>query len=110
MVQRNPENIDLRLRLAEQYELTGQAASAEKVYDQILAQQKNNLKALVRKAVLRHIQNDPQGAAQLFQQAEKIAPDVLKPQVRALARNTLNSTQEQIKLKPGATALQKSDL
>jgi len=108
LVRANPDNIELRLRLAEQYELTGKAASAEEVYDQILVKQKDNLKAVVRKAVLRRIQNDSKGAALLFEQAEEIAPDALKPQIRALAKNTFNSTQTQLKLKGATTAPQKS--
>jgi hypothetical protein len=109
LVQNNPDNIDLRLRLAEQYELTGNAAGAEKTYDQILARQNNNLKALVRKAVLRQIQKDSQGAAQLFEQAEEAAPDALKPQIRTLAKKTLNSSQENQKLKGAKTTELKSD-
>lgn len=109
LVQANPDNIDLRLRLAEQYELTGKAASAEKAYDQILVKDKNNLKAIVRKAVLRQIQNDSKGAALLFEQAEEIAPDALKPQIRSLAKNTLISTQKQLNLKGETTAPQKSN-
>lgn len=108
LVRANPDNIDLRLRLAEQYELIGKAASAEKVYDQILAREKNNLKATIRKAVLRQIQNDRQGAIQLFQQAEKIAPEALKSQVRALANRTLDST-PQPQLKEAITTPQKSE-
>lgn len=109
LVQNNPDNIDLRLRLAEQYELTGNAAGAEKTYDQILARQNNNLKALVRKAVLRQIHKDSQGAAQLFEQAEAAAPDALKPQIRTLAKKTLNSSQENQKLKGAKTTELKSD-
>ena len=98
LVQDNPDNIDLRLRLAEQYELTGNAAGAEKVYDRVLAIQNDNLKAIVRKAVLRQIQNDSESAAQLFDRAEKVAPVALKPQIRNLAKKTLNSSQESLKL------------
>ena len=109
LVQNNPDNIDLRLRLAEQYELTGNAASAEKVYDRVLAIQNDNLKAIVRKAVLRQIQNDSEGATQLFEQAEKVAPDALKPQIRNLAKKTLNSSQEALKLKEAKTTSLESD-
>lgn len=109
LVQKNSDNTYLRLRLAEQYELTGQAAKAEKAYDEVLAIQKDNLKAIVRKAVLRQIQNDSKGAAQLFEQAEKVAPEALKPQIRSLANKSLNSSQEKLKLKGENSTPLKSD-
>ena len=109
LVKANPDNIDLRLRLAEQYELTGNVAAAEKAYDRVLSSQKNNLKATIRKAVLRQIQKDRQGATELFKQAETIAPNALKSQIRALAKKTLNSTQQQLKLEEATTEPQKSD-
>ena len=91
LVEQQPESLDLRLQLAQLYELTNQATKAETVYDQILAGQNNNLKALVGKAVLRQAQGDTKTAATLFAQAEKVAPTDLKAQVRALAQKTLQT-------------------
>ncbi len=89
LVQQKPDRLELRLQLAQLYEITGQVTKAETAYDQVLAQQKNNLKALVGKAVLRNAQGDTKTAAALFAQAEKAAPTDLKAQVRALAQKTL---------------------
>jgi len=88
LVQQEPERLELRLQLAALYEFTGQVNKAETAYDQVLAQQKNNLEALVGKAVLRHAQGDNKTAIALFAQAEKIAPSELKAQVRAAAQRT----------------------
>ena len=95
MIQREPERVDLRLQLAQLFELTGKVADAEIVYDQILSKRNDNLKALVGKAVLRHVQGDTKSAAGLFAQAEKVAPEALKSQVRAMANNTLRSPKKQ---------------
>ena len=89
IVEQQPDRLDLRLQLAQLYELTDKANKAETVYDQILAGQNNNLKALVGKAVLRQAQGDTKTAATLFVQAEKVAPTELKAKVRALAQKTL---------------------
>ena len=95
MIQREPERVDLRLQLAQLFELTGKVADAEIVYDQILSKRNDNLKALVGKAVLRHVQGDTKSAAALFAQAEKVAPEALKSQVRAMANNTLPPPKKQ---------------
>ena len=89
IVEQKPERLDLRLQLAELYEITGQVSKAEQAYNQILAKQNNNLKALVGKAALRQAQGDVEMASALFVQAEKAAPNDLKAQVRALAQKTL---------------------
>lgn len=88
-VQEEPEYLELRLQLAKLYERTNQFYKAEIAYDQVLAQQKNNLNALIGKANLRHLQGDKQAAKMLFAQAEQTAPPTLKTQIRALARQTL---------------------
>lgn len=90
LVEQEPERLDLRLHLADLYEITGQVSRAETGYDQVLARQKNNLKALVGKAVLRKVQGDTKTASVLFAQAEKAAPTDLKVQIRALAQKTLH--------------------
>ena len=77
------------MQLARLYELTGQVTRAETAYDQILAQEKNNFKALVGKALLRQAQGDTKTASVLLAQAEKVAPTDLKAQVRAVAQKSL---------------------
>ncbi len=89
LVQQKPERVELRLHLAKLYEFTGQVSKAETVYDQVLAQQKNNFKALVGKAVLCKAQGDIKTAEILFAQAEKVAPSDFKAQVRAATQKTL---------------------
>ena len=91
LVQQEPKNIELRLQLGKLYELTSQFSKAETAYDQILALQKNDIKALVGKAVLRQTQGDTKTAEALFVQAEKAAPADLKAQVRAKAQETLQT-------------------
>ena len=84
LVNQEPERLEWHLQLANLYELTGQIPKAESVYDQVLAQQQDNLKALVGKAFLRRAQGDNKTASDLLAQAEKVAPAALKPQIRAL--------------------------
>lgn len=91
LVEQSPEQLELRLQLANLYEITGQVPKAETAYDHVLAHQKNNLKALIGKAVLRQAQGDINMASFLFSQAEKAAPAELKAQVRAVAQKTLAS-------------------
>ncbi len=97
IIQREPQRIDLRLKLAQLYEIMGKAADAENVYDQILAQDNNHLKALVGKAVLRKVNGDTKSATALFEQAEKVAPPALKSQVRAVADSTFHFPTKQQK-------------
>ena len=92
LVQREPERLDLRLQLAELYEILGQVTKAETAYDQVLARQQNNIKALIGKAMLRKAQGDITTAKTLFLQAESAAPANLKPQVRALAQKAQQQT------------------
>jgi Tfp pilus assembly protein PilF len=84
------------LQLARLYELTGQVSKAETSYDLVLARQKNNLKALVGKAVLRKAHGDTKTAEALFAQAEKAAPAKLKQQVRLVAQETLKEPTQPI--------------
>jgi tetratricopeptide (TPR) repeat protein len=90
--QSEPEHIKLRLQLAQSYETIGQVAEAETLYNEVLAEQKNNLSALVSKAALRNAQGDTKTAETLFAQAEKAAPADLKARVRAVAQETLSDT------------------
>lgn len=92
LVQQDPKRLELRLQLAQVYEVTGQVTKAEIAYDQVLAQEKNNLDALVGKAKLRKAQGDTKTAYDLFAQAEKVAPANLKAQIRAVAQKTLQPT------------------
>ncbi len=91
LVQQEPEILDLRLQLADLYEITGQVQKAETAYDQVLAQQKNNIRALIGKALLRKSYGDIETASLLFAQAEAAAPADSKAQVRAIAEKTLAS-------------------
>jgi tetratricopeptide (TPR) repeat protein len=92
LVEQEPEDLDLRLQLADLYEVTGKATKAEAAYDQVLAQQKDNLDALVGKAKMRKVQGDIKTAKELLAQAQKTAPtDQLKAQIRAVAQRILNS-------------------
>ena len=94
LVQQQPKSFELRLQLAHLYENTGQIHKAEIAYDQVLAQQRNNLKALLGKAVLRNIQGDTKTAEALFLQAENAAPTDFKAKIRALAQKTLQISAE----------------
>lgn len=93
-----PEHIKLRLQLAQSYETMGQVAEAETLYNEVLAEQRNNLSALVSKAVLRNAQGDTKTAETLFAQAEKAAPADLKAQVRAVAQETLQTPAKSVPL------------
>ncbi|MBV9385242.1 MAG: tetratricopeptide repeat protein [Chroococcidiopsidaceae cyanobacterium CP_BM_ER_R8_30] len=96
LIQQQPKLVDLRLQLARLYELTGQVTRAETVYDQVLAQQPNNLDALVGKALLRHTQGDDRTATALFAQAERNAPTERQAQISDLAHKTLQSSQKSV--------------
>ncbi len=89
LVHQEPKRLDLCLQLAQLYKSTGQLTKAETAYDYVLTQQKNNLDALVGKAILRDVQGDIKTAQALFAQAEKAAPTALKAQMRTVAQKTL---------------------
>lgn len=91
LVQQQPNRLDLQLNLAQLYKLVGQKQKAETAYDQILSKEKDNLAALVSKAVIRSEQGDDKTAKVLFVQAEQAAPGSLKTKIRALADHTLLS-------------------
>jgi len=88
LVYQEPKQLQLSLHLAQLYSFTGQVTKAETAYDQVLSKQKNNIEALVGKAILRNAQGDVKTAAALFATAEKVAPTHLKAQVHA-AQKTL---------------------
>lgn len=93
LLQEEPESIELHLQLAQLYESTDQVAKAETVYDDVLLRQKNNIKALIGKAVLRQNQGDLKMAKALFVQAEKAAATKFQAEeVRAIAQKTLPSS------------------
>lgn len=94
LVQEEPERLDLQLNLAQLYKLIGQKQKAETAYDQILSKEKDNLAALVNKAVIRSEQGDDKTAKVLFVRAEQAAPSSLKTKIRAISDNTLSSTTE----------------
>ena len=80
--------------MAQIYKLISQKQKAETAYDKILLQEKDNLAALVNKAVLRSEQGDNEMARTLFVQAEKAAPSSLKATFRAIAQSALSPTAE----------------
>jgi tetratricopeptide (TPR) repeat protein len=91
LVEKEPSRIQLRLQLAQLYETTGQAALAETAYEQILRQEKDNIEALIGKALLRHAQGDTKTAKALFVQAEKAASTKSQAEnIRAVAQKTLH--------------------
>ncbi len=93
LVEKEPSRIQLRLQLAQLYESTGQVAKAESAYEQILRQEKDNIEALVGKALLRHAQGDTKAAKTLFVQAEKAAStESQASRIRAVAQKTLQSS------------------
>lgn len=94
LLKQEPARIDLRLQVADLYEITGQIQQAEKAYDQVLKQQPNNVVALTRKALLRRSLGDRATAQILFSQAEQAAPtEEMKSKIRSLAQKTMQSSQ-----------------
>ncbi|PSM47469.1 hypothetical protein C7Y66_19495 [Chroococcidiopsis sp. CCALA 051] len=91
LVRQEPERLELQLNLAQLYKLTEQLPKAESTYDRVLLQEKDNVAALVNKALIRIEQGDRQTANRLFSQAEKAAPPNLKAKVRDIAKNSLHS-------------------
>jgi len=94
LIGQEPERLELQLNLAQLYKLTGQLPKAESAYDRILAIEKDNIAALVNKALIRIEQGDRQTANRLFAQAEKAAPPNLKAKVRDIAKNTLPAREQ----------------
>jgi tetratricopeptide (TPR) repeat protein len=93
IVVKDPKNLDWQLNLANVYELTNRNVEAEKIYDRILAQQQNNLDALIKKASLRIEQKDVKTAKSLFARAEKAAlTDEQKAKVRSIAQMFLQDS------------------
>ncbi|MEO0377061.1 MAG: hypothetical protein AAF329_21095 [Cyanobacteria bacterium P01_A01_bin.17] len=63
----------------------------EAAYDEVLAQQNDNVTALTNKAILRSTQGDVETARTLFAKAEANAPDgKLKQTIQAVANDMLN--------------------
>ena len=85
-VEANPDDLHEQLTLARFHESRGQKQTAESIYDRILTQQNNNLKALMSKALLRSEQGDIETAKKLLSQAQKLAPnDTWKVKIEAIA-------------------------
>ena len=85
-VEDHPDDLHEQLTLARFYESRGQKQTAETIYDHILTQQNNNLKALMSKALLRSEQGDVETARKLLSQAQKLAPnDTWKAKIEAIA-------------------------
>lgn len=86
LVQSEPNRWEWQLQLAELYQSNGNYLKAEQIYDHLIAEGKNPVTALVKKALIRQQQGDRQAAATLFMEAEKAAPnEEVKAQIRALA-------------------------
>lgn len=97
LIQLRPDLTSLRLSLAHLYEFTDQNQKAEAAYDQVLAQQQNNLTALTSKALLRIQQGDTKTAKTLLNQAEKIAPTgELKAQIRKVAQEAFQGSAQSV--------------
>ena len=85
-VEAHPDDLHEQLTLARFYESRGQKQTAESIYDRILTQHNNNLKALMSKALLRSEQGDVETARKLLSQAQKLAPnDTWKAKIEAIA-------------------------
>ena len=92
VITQKPQDIILKAKLADLYELTGQKLQAEQIYDDMLALQPQNFKATLGKAVLRGEAGDAQTAESWFQKAQEIAGDKdTKAQVKELAAQTLQT-------------------
>lgn len=88
IVKQKPDQLLWKLNLARIYELDQQSKKAESIYDQILAQDKNSIQALIGKAMIRKSQGDNTTAQQLFKRAEQIAPSQdLKERIRKMAQS-----------------------
>ena len=82
-----PSNLDWQFNLAKLYELSEQTDKAEKLYDQMLAKNPKQFKALVGKAMLRQAKGDFQTANSLFKIAEDVAPSPdLKKKIQELSQ------------------------
>ena len=95
LIQQRPNDLELKLQLAQLYEHKGESVKAEKVYDQVLAQAASNVDALSRKAILRHARGDLDQSKALFTKAESAAPNSMKAKIRELAQTTLQQTADQ---------------
>jgi tetratricopeptide (TPR) repeat protein len=82
-----PNNLEWQFNLAKLYELAEQTDQAEQIYDQMLAKDNKQFKALVGKAMLRQAKGDTQAANNLFKMAEDVAPSPeLKKKIADLSR------------------------
>ncbi|MEB3309904.1 MAG: tetratricopeptide repeat protein [Snowella sp.] len=83
-----PKNLDWQFNLAKLYELAEQNDKAEKIYDDMLAKDNKQFKALVGKAIIRQSKGDFQTANSLLKIAEQVAPSPdLKKKIQELAKN-----------------------
>ena len=93
-VEAHPDDLHEQLTLARFYESRGQKQTAESIYDRILTQQNNNLKALMSKALLRSEQGDIETARKLLSQAQKLAPNAdWKAKIEAIASQSFSRPQ-----------------
>ncbi len=89
------DNVNLMAELARLYLVTGQSAQEEKIYDQILLKDQNNILALTGKAEIRLQEGEVEKAKSLFSEAEKRAPsEKLKKTVRKIAAERIQFAAE----------------
>lgn len=89
------DNVNLMAELARLYLVTGQSEQEEKIYDQILLTDQNNILALTGKAEIRLQEGEVEKAKSLFSEAEKRAPsEKLKKTVRKIAAERIRFAAE----------------
>ncbi len=88
IVSLQPNNLDWQFNLAKLYELADQSDKAEKIYDNILAKDNKQFKALVGKAIIRQAKGDLATSNSLFKVAEEVAPTPdLKKKIQELTKS-----------------------
>lgn len=87
----SPTDVSLLTELAFLYASTSQPIQEEKVYDEILRLQPNNILTLTSKAKLRRQKGDLKAANALFEKAEKSAPtQAIKETIRKIKNTPSN--------------------
>ncbi|PZD72550.1 hypothetical protein C1752_03385 [Acaryochloris thomasi RCC1774] len=90
-----PGNFNLYFSKADLYAAMNRKDKEEAAYDQVLAQQNDNVTALTNKAILRSTQGDVETARTLFAKAEANAPDgKLRQTIQAVANDMLNPSDQ----------------
>jgi tetratricopeptide (TPR) repeat protein len=88
-----PDNLNLYFSQASLYATMNRKDKEEAAYDEVLAQQNDNVPALTNKAILRSTQGDLETARTLFAKAEATATDEkLKQTIQTVAKDMLKPT------------------